>query len=136
MAASSEASAMSSPVLSAPASAGAVERALRAALPTDCVLSGAERTRPFECDGLAAFRQAPLLVALPQNEAQVRAVLRICHEHATPVVARGAGTGLSGGAMPCADGVLLSLAKLNRILEIDPLARTVRVEPGVRNLAV
>jgi len=114
----------------------AVERALRAALPHDCVLSGRERTAPFECDGLAAFRQQPLLVALPQNEAQVRAVLQICHEHKTPLVARGAGTGLSGGAMPCADGVLLSLAKLNRILDIDPLARTARVQPGVRNLAV
>src|SRR6185312_10517313 len=114
----------------------AVERALRAVLPTDCVLSGRERTAPFECDGLAAFRQQPLLVALPQNEAQVRAVLQICYEHKTPLVARGAGTGLSGGAMPCADGVLLSLAKLNRILDIDPLARTARVQPGVRNLAV
>ena len=113
-----------------------MERALRAILPADCVLSGRERTAPFECDGLAAFRQAPLVVALPQNEAQVRAVLMICHERRTPVVARGAGTGLSGGAMPCADGVLLSLAKLNGILDIDPLARTARVQPGVRNLAV
>ena len=113
-----------------------VERALRAALPADCVLSGRERTAPFECDGLTAFRQQPLLVALPQNEAQVRAVLKICHEHRTPLVARGAGTGLSGGAMPCADGVLLSLAKLNRILAIDALARTACVQPGVRNLAV
>src|SRR5579859_2961167 len=127
---------MSTPAIPASTRSSAVERALRAALPDECVLSGAERTRPFECDGLAAFRQAPLLVALPQNEAQVRAVLRICHEHGTPVVARGAGTGLSGGAMPCADGVLLSLAKLNRILAVDPLARTARVEPGVRNLAV
>src|SRR4051794_26688713 len=113
-----------------------VEHAMRAVLPADCVLSGRERTAPFECDGLAAFRQQPLLVALPQNEAQVRAVLQVCHEHKTPLVARGAGTGLSGGAMPCADGVLLSLAKLNRILDIDPLARTARVQPGVRNLAV
>jgi len=127
---------MSTTASAASAPVSAVERALRAALPDECVLSGAERTRPFECDGLAAFRQPPLVVALPQDEAQVRAVLRICHEHRTPVVARGAGTGLSGGAMPCADGVLLSLAKLNRILDVDPLARTARVEPGVRNLAV
>jgi len=109
---------------------------LRQILPDDCVLQGRERTAPFECDGLAAFRQMPLAVALPQDEAQVVAVLRVCHELRVPVVARGAGTGLSGGAMPCADGLLLSLAKLNRIVAIDPLARTARVQPGVRNLAV
>ena len=91
---------------------------------------------PFECDGLAAFRQKPLAVALPQTEEQVREILRICHELKTPVVARGAGTGLSGGAMPCADGLLLSLAKLNRILSIDAKACIARVQPGVRNLAV
>ncbi|HEX6832098.1 MAG TPA: FAD-linked oxidase C-terminal domain-containing protein [Rudaea sp.] len=113
----------------------AIER-LRAVLPDDCLLQQREQTIPFECDGLAAFRQPPLAVALPQTEEQVRAILRVCHETKTPVVARGAGTGLSGGAMPCADGVVLSLAKLNRIIAIDPLARTARVEPGVRNLAV
>ncbi|MBR0347382.1 MAG: FAD-binding protein, partial [Rudaea sp.] len=78
----------------------------------------------------------PFAVALPETEAQVRDVLRACHDLKIPVVARGAGTGLSGGAMPHADGLVLSLAKLNRILELDPVACTARVEPGVRNLAV
>ncbi|HZP66665.1 MAG TPA: FAD-linked oxidase C-terminal domain-containing protein [Rudaea sp.] len=100
------------------------------------LLVAREQTAPFECDGLTAFRQLPLAVALPETEDEVRDVLRVCHALGVPVVARGAGTGLSGGAMPCADGVLLSLAKLNRILAIDPLARTARVQPGVRNLAV
>jgi glycolate oxidase len=109
---------------------------LRAVLPAHCVLHRDEDTRPYECDGLSAFRQLPMIVALPESEAQVQAVLRVCHELDVPVVSRGAGTGLSGGAMPHASGVLLSLAKLNRILELDPLARTARVEPGVRNLAI
>ncbi|MEP6938239.1 MAG: FAD-linked oxidase C-terminal domain-containing protein [Rudaea sp.] len=95
-----------------------------------------EETVPFECDGLAAFRMVPLAVTLPETLTQVRDILRICHCLGVPVVARGAGTGLSGGAMPCADGIVLSLAKLNRILEIDPVACTARVQPGVRNLAV
>jgi glycolate oxidase len=77
-----------------------------------------------------------MVVALPETEAQVVQVLRVCHALEVPVVARGAGTGLSGGAMPHAQGVLLSLAKMNRILEIDPVARTARVQPGVRNLAI
>jgi glycolate oxidase len=110
--------------------------ALSAILPADSVLWRREQTVPFECDGLAAFRQRPLVVALPQTEEQVREILRICHALKVPVVARGAGTGLSGGAMPCADGVVLSLAKLNRIVEIDAIARIARVQPGVRNLAV
>jgi glycolate oxidase len=110
--------------------------ALREVLPADSLLVGREQTAPFECDGLTVFRQMPLAVALPDTEEQVRAILRICHSARVPIVARGAGTGLSGGAMPCADGVLLSLAKLNRILALDPVARTARVQPGVRNLAV
>ena len=110
--------------------------ALAAVLPQDSLLFEREQTAPFECDGLSVFRQVPLAVALPASEEQVREVLRICHRFHVPVVARGAGTGLSGGAMPCADGVLLSLAKLNRILDVDPIARTARVQPGVRNLAV
>ena len=110
--------------------------ALSAILPAESLLWRHEQTVPFECDGLAAFRQKPLVVALPQTEEQVRAILQTCHAQKIPVVARGAGTGLSGGAMPCSDGVLLSLAKLNRILEIDPIARIARVQPGVRNLAV
>jgi glycolate oxidase len=110
--------------------------ALKAILAPDCLLFEREQTAPFECDGLTVFRQIPLAVALPQTEEQVRAVLQACFEIKVPVVVRGAGTGLSGGAMPCADGVLLSLAKLDRILAIDPIARTARVQPGVRNLAV
>jgi len=110
--------------------------ALAQILPADCVLSRPEQTVPFDCDGLAAFRQTPLAVALPQTEDQVVRILRACNELCVPVVARGAGTGLSGGAMPCADGIVLALAKLNRILEIDPVACIARVQPGVRNLAV
>jgi glycolate oxidase len=113
-----------------------VLRSLSALLPANSLLIEPEQTAPFECDGLSAFRQLPLAVVLPDTEAQVCAILRICSESCTPVVARGAGTGLSGGAMPCADGIVLSLAKLNRIIKIDPIACTARVEPGVRNLAV
>jgi glycolate oxidase len=109
---------------------------LRAALPEASVLYDPEDTRPYECDGLSAYRALPGVVALPANEDQVRQVLRICHELKVPVVARGAGTGLSGGALPLPEGVLLSLAKMNRILALDPLSRTARVEPGVRNLAI
>ncbi len=86
----------------------------------------AEDLRPYECDGLAAYRALPLVVALPSTEEQVVAVLRICLQMGVPVVARGAGTGLSGGALPHTRGVLLSLARFNRILELDPLARTAR----------
>jgi glycolate oxidase len=113
-----------------------VVRALQPLLPTDALLWHAESTTPYECDGLTAYRQRPLAVALPETEAQVQAVLRACHEIGVPVVARGAGTGLSGGAMPNAEGVTLSLAKFNRIVSIDPLARTARVQCGVRNLAI
>ncbi len=95
-----------------------------------------EALRPYECDGLSAYRQIPLLVVLPENSEQVQQVMRCCHQRNIPVVARGAATGLSGGALPLANGVLMSLAKLNRILEIDPLNRTARVQPGVRNLAI
>jgi glycolate oxidase len=96
----------------------------------------AEALRPYECDGLSAYRQVPLAVCLPETLEQAQAVLRVCREHAVPVVARGAGTGLSGGALPLADGVILSLARFNRILEIDPDNRLARVQPGVRNLAI
>jgi glycolate oxidase len=114
----------------------AVAAALRAVLPADCVLSADEELRPYECDGLSVFRTLPMLVVLPRTEAELRAVLRECDRLQVPVVARGAGTGLSGGAMPHAAGVVLSLARFNRILQIDPVARTARVQPGVRNLAV
>jgi glycolate oxidase len=114
----------------------AVAAALRAVLPTDCVLSHEEELRPYECDGLTAFRQLPMLVVLPRTEEQVREVLLACRRLDVPVIARGAGTGLSGGSMPHASGVVLSLARLNRILEVDPLARVARVQPGVRNIEV
>src|SRR5579872_1832929 len=130
------------PAQSNPAQAPAPQRqeaaaaALRSVLPEDCVLWREAERRPYECDGLTPFRQIPMLVALPRTEEQVRQVLRLCNRLDLPVVARGAGTGLSGGAMPHASGVLLSLARLNRILEINPLARQARVQPGVRNLQV
>jgi glycolate oxidase len=110
--------------------------ALLAVLPKHAVLWHEEDTVPYECDGLTAYRQRPMCVALPETEAQVQQVLRVCHRLQVPVVARGAGTGLSGGAMPHADGVLLGLAKFNRILEINPKSRTARVQCGVRNLAI
>jgi glycolate oxidase len=110
--------------------------ALRGLLPAGGLLTDEEQLRPYECDGLTAYRQLPRAVAIPQTEAQVREILRLCHARKVPVVARGAGTGLSGGAMPHLEGVLLSMARFNRILAIDPLARTATVQPGVRNLAV
>ncbi len=138
--------AVSLPSASAPDSApSAAERAARQAqvvqalsahLPAHMLLWHAEDTTPYECDGLTAYRQRPLVVCLPETEAQVQAVLRTCHALGVPVVARGAGTGLSGGAMPHALGVTLSLARFNRILGIDPVSRTARVQCGVRNLAI
>ncbi|MEZ5729695.1 MAG: FAD-linked oxidase C-terminal domain-containing protein [Burkholderiaceae bacterium] len=106
------------------------------ALPAHCVLSRPEDTRPYECDGLSAFRQLPMVVVLPETEEQVQSVLKICRDLDVPVVARGAGTSLSGGAMPHGAGVLLGMAKFNRILAMDPVARVARVQPGVRNLAI
>jgi glycolate oxidase len=114
----------------------AVVTALRAVLPAGCVLSQDEELRPYECDGLAAFRQMPLAVVLPHTEAEICKILEICRRLDVPLVPRGSGTGLSGGAMPHAAGVVVSLARLNRILDVDPLARTARVQPGVRNLQV
>ena len=111
-------------------------RALRAILPAAAVLYEAEDTKPYECDGLSAYRELPMVVALPENEEQVARILRACRELKVPVVARGAGTGLSGGALPHGKGVLLSLAKMKRILALDPVARTARVQPGVRNSAI
>jgi len=108
----------------------------RAFLPDESVLIDAEDQQPYESDGLTAYRKLPLLTVIPETEVQVQQVLRTCFAAGVPVVARGSGTGLSGGALPLANGVLLSLAKLSRILNIDPLARTARVQPGVRNLAI
>ena len=113
-----------------------IVQALRAILPAHCVLNREEDTRPYECDGLSLYRSVPIAVVLPETEAQVQAVLKTCKKLNVPVVARGAGTGLSGGAMPHAQGVLLGLAKFNRIKSIDQDAAIAVVEPGVRNLAV
>ena len=113
-----------------------VQNALAAFLPQHALLCEDEDVRPYECDGLSAYRQPPMIVALPETAEQVQRVLKTCFDLGVPVVARGAGTGLSGGALPRGDGVLLSLAKFTRILDIDPRARTARVQCGVRNLAI
>ncbi|MFZ6777366.1 FAD-linked oxidase C-terminal domain-containing protein [Undibacterium sp. Ji83W] len=111
-------------------------RVLRQQLPAHCILYDEEDTRPYECDGLAAYRQLPMVVTLPENESQVISIINICREKQIAIVPRGAGTGLSGGAMPIADGLVLSTAKLNKIIKVDAYARTAIVQPGVRNLAI
>ena len=113
-----------------------VVSSLQAVLPKHTLLWNNEDTTPYECDGLTAYRQRPLAVVLPETYAQVQAVLKTCHALNVPVVARGAGTGLSGGAMPHKLGVTLSLAKFNKILKVDPISRTALVQGGVRNLAI
>ena len=133
--------AVATPPLETPLAAAAVApaevlSALRTVLPAHAVLSSSENTTPYECDGLTAYRQRPMCVVLPETEAQVQAVLRTCQRLGVPVVARGAGTGLSGGAMPHAQGVTLSLAKFNKILKMDAHSRTAVVQCGVRNLAI
>ncbi|MCU0072381.1 glycolate oxidase subunit GlcD [Pseudomonas koreensis] len=114
----------------------ALLQALQRQCPDLEVLHQREELKPYECDGLSAYRTTPLLVVLPRYIDEVQAVLRLCHERGVPVVARGAGTGLSGGALPLEKGVLLVMARFNNILHIDPAARTARVQPGVRNLAI
>jgi glycolate oxidase len=109
---------------------------LRTLLPPHLLLVEEEELRPYECDGLTAYREMPLFVVLPENEQQVQSILRTCHELRVPVVPRGAATGLSGGCMPHEDGIVLSLARFKKILKVDPTARTAVVQPGVRNLAV
>jgi glycolate oxidase len=111
-------------------------KALKPVLPEDALLWEPEDTIPYECDGLAAYRRMPLAVALPEDEAQVIAIIKICHQLEIPIVPRGSGTGLSGGAMPITNGLVLSLAKLKKIIAIDPFSRTAVVQPGVRNLAI
>ena len=113
-----------------------VQAELATILPAAALLVAPEDTKPYECDGLTLFRAQPAAVLLPETEAQVAAILKVCHAARIPVVARGAGTSLSGGALPDPDGILLSLAKFRRIVAIDPLARTAVVQPGVRNLAI
>ena len=119
-----------------PARQREVVTALRAVLPPRCILFDAEDTRPYECDGLAAYRQLPMVVTLPDTEQQVIAILKTCRDLKVPIVPRGAGTGLSGGALPIADGVVLSTARLNKIVRVDAYARTAVLQPGVRNLAI
>lgn len=109
---------------------------LQQAVPTLTLLHREEDLRPFECDGLAAYRVLPMLVALPENLEQVEALLKRCHALDVPVVTRGAGTGLSGGALPLEQGVLLVMSRFNKILSVDPDARMASVQPGVRNLAI
>jgi glycolate oxidase len=110
--------------------------ALSESLPADAILHQTEDLRPYECDGLSAYRSLPLIVLLPRNVDEVQRIMRVCQALKVPLVARGTGTGLSGGALPLADGVVLSLARLKSILDIEPLNRTARVQPGVRNLAI
>ncbi len=119
-----------------PARRKEVAEALGAFLPARAVLFEEEDTRPYECDGLTAYRQLPMVVALPETEEQVQRILRTCTALGVPVVPRGAGTGLSGGALPLGDGVLLSMAKFMRVLRVDPQARIAVVQPGVRNAVI
>jgi glycolate oxidase len=115
---------------------GIVRDALSASLPAAAVLAEREELVPYECDGLSAYRKTPLVAALPRDEAEAAAVMRVARETGTPVVARGSGTGLSGGALPHEEGILLSMAKFSRIVSIDALARTAHVQPGVRNAQI
>lgn len=105
-------------------------------LPAGTLLTHAEELRPFECDALSAYRRQPLMVAMPKTVTEVQAVLRTCHDMDVPVVARGAGTGLSGGALPLEQGVLLNLSRMDQVLEVDVPNRLARVQPGVRNLHI
>src|SRR6202167_3987859 len=113
-----------------------VAAALARVLPRSSILTRREETTPFECDGLTAFRATPMVVALPQTETELASALRVCHDLGVPVVGRGGGTGLWGGALPHRSGVTLSLAKFNKILKVDPLSCTAVVQCGVRNLAI
>ncbi len=114
----------------------AVHAELAAIVPATSLLTTPEEVKPYECDGLTVYRALPAAVVLPDTEAQVVAILKVCHAAKLPVVARGAGTSLSGGALPDSNGIVLSLAKFKRILGVDTLARTAVVQPGVRNLAI
>jgi len=105
-------------------------------LPKNAVLDKDEQLKPYECDALTAYRQLPRLALLPSNIVEIQAIVKICKEYKIPIVARGAGTSLSGGALPHKDGILLNLAKLNKVIEIDTNNRTATVQPGVRNLAI
>ena len=114
----------------------AVARELRALLGGEFVITEPEQLRVYDCDGLTGWRAQPAIVVLPASTEEVQATVRLCHRRSIPFVARGAGTGLSGGALPVADGVVISLARLNRILEVDLESQRIVVEPGVANLDV
>src|SRR5205085_1728498 len=116
----------------APEFLAAIERTL----PPAALIREPERLRTYECDALTGHRAVPELVVIPESAAQVQAVVRLCHLHRVPFVARGAGTGLSGGALPVADGVVIALTRLNRVLEVDLERGIVVVEPGVTNFDV
>ncbi|HUP97032.1 MAG TPA: FAD-linked oxidase C-terminal domain-containing protein [Usitatibacter sp.] len=125
--------------LAAPATASRraeVLAALRASAPQLHLVADDEGLKPFETDAFISHRETPMLAVLPETEEQVRAIVRTCRRHRVPVVSRGAGTGISGGAIPRSDGVLCVLSKMRRVLAVDTLARTATVEPGVRNLYV
>src|SRR5687768_8493928 len=113
-----------------------IVRDLSAIVPGEGVISNEREMRPYESDGLTAYRQLPFIVVLPETSEQVSYVLHYCHKHGIRVAPRGAGTSLSGGALPLADGVLLGMGKFNRIREIDFDNRVAVVEPGVTNLAI
>src|SRR5258708_39771266 len=113
-----------------------IVRALIAIVPGEGVIAHEREMRPYESDGLTAYKQLPFLVVLPETTAQVSSVLRYCHQNGIRVVPRGAGTSLSGGALPLVDGVLLGMAKFNRIVEVDFANRVVVVEPGLTNLTI
>ncbi len=112
------------------------EQSLRGIIPDSAIVSDEQGRRAYECDGLNAHRMLPWLVALPESESQLKQILQLCAEHEIPVVPRGAGTGLSGGARPLEQGLLLSLAKLRKIIEVDPENCTATVQPGVRNISI
>ena len=124
------------PDLSPGLETGQLHERLRHIVGETYVLTTPEQLRPYECDGLSAYKVVPLAVVLPANSEQVCEIMALCHEYHVPVVARGAGTGLSGGALPYAQGITLSLARFNRVLDIDPANRLAVVQPGVRNLAI
>ncbi|MBM3580857.1 MAG: FAD-binding protein, partial [Alphaproteobacteria bacterium] len=113
-----------------------IARDLRAMVGDDGVIDNADALRAYDCDGMSAYRQLPMLVALPRSTAEVARVLRYCHDRNVRIVPRGAGTGLSGGALPLADAVTVGLSRMNRILEIDFANRCVVAQPGVTNLGV
>ncbi|MBR7799437.1 FAD-linked oxidase C-terminal domain-containing protein [Undibacterium fentianense] len=110
--------------------------ALKKGLPQHCVLSDEEELRPYECDSLSTYKQLPLAVVIPESESQIITILALCRQFQIAVVPRGAGTGLSGGATPVLDAIVLSTARLNKILALDPVGRVAHVQPGVRNLAI